>query len=69
MPYVIARKNFLFSFTRNGDDSSTKYFSIQQTARVNRYNLVEFAEMLLTKFRYNSTEEEIDALMPWNLEK
>lgn len=68
-PFVIARKNFLFSFTKNGADSSAIYFSIQQTARANGYDPGEFTEMLLTKLRYNSTEEEIDALMPWNLEK
>ena len=68
-PFVIARKNFLFSFTKNGADSSAIYFSIQQTARANGYDPGEFTEMLLTKLRYDSTEEEIDALMPWNLGK
>ena len=66
-PFVIARKNFLFSFTKNGADSSAIYFSIQQTARANGYDPGEFTEMLLTKLRYSSTEEEIDALMPWNI--
>lgn len=68
-PFVIARKNFLFSFTKNGADSSAIYFSIQQTARANGYNPGEFTEMLLNKIKPNSTDEEIDALMPWNLEK
>ena len=65
----IARKNFLFSFIKNGADSSATYFSIQQTARANGYDPGEFTEMLLTKLRYSSAEQEIDALMPWNLGK
>ena len=68
-PFVIARKNFLFSFTKNGADSSAIYFSIQQTARANGYDPGEFTEMLLNKLKPNSTDEEIDALMPWNLVK
>lgn len=66
-PFVIARKNFLFSFTKNGADSSAIYFSIQQTARANGYDPSEFTEMLLTKLKLNSTTEEIDSLMPWNI--
>lgn len=66
-PFVIDRKNFLFSFTKNGADSSAIYFSIQQTARANGFDPGEFTEMLLTKLRNDSTDEEIDALMPWNI--
>ena len=66
-PFVIARKNFLFSFTKNGADSSAIYFSIQQTARANGFDPGEFTEMLLTKLKPNSPIEEIDALMPWNI--
>lgn len=66
-PFVIARKNFLFSFTKNGADSSAIYFSIQQTARANGFDPGEFTEMLLTKLRIDSTNEEIDTLMPWNI--
>ena len=66
-PFVIARKNFLFSFTKNGADSSAIYFSIQQTARANGYDPGEFTEMLLNKLKPNFTDEEIDALMPWNI--
>lgn len=66
-PFVIARKNFLFSFTKNGADSSAIYFSIQQTARANGFDPGEFVEMLLNKLNTNSTHEEIDSLMPWNI--
>lgn len=66
-PFVIARKNFLFSFTKNGADSSAIYFSIQQTARANGFDPGEFTEMLLTKLRSDSNDEEIDNIMPWNI--
>jgi len=37
--------------------------------KANGYNPGEFTKMLLTKLRQNSTEEEINALMPWYLKK
>lgn len=68
-PFVIARKNFLFSYTKNGADSSAIYFSIQQTARANGLDPAKYIEELLNNIKPTSTNEEIDSLMPWNLEK
>ena len=67
-PFVIARKNFLFSYTKNGADSSAIYFSIQQTARANGLDPAKYIEELLNNIKPTSTNEEIDSLMPWNLE-
>ena len=65
---MVVKKNFLFSFTKNDADSSAVYyFSIQQTARANRFDPGEFSKMLLTKLRVYSTDKEIDALIPWNI--
>ena len=64
---MVVKKNFLFSFTKNDADSFAIYFSIQQTARANRFDPGEFSKMLLTKLRVYSTDEEIDAQMPWNI--
>ena len=68
-PFVIARKNFLFSFTSNGARSSAIYFSIQQTARANGFDPKDFVITLLEKLRWNSADEELDKLMPWNMKK
>ena len=68
-PFVIARKNFLFSFTSNGAKSSAIYFSIQQTARANGFDPKTFVIMLLEKLRPTSTLEELDSLMPWEIKK
>ena len=68
-PFVIARKNFLFSFTSNGARSSAIYFSIQQTSRANGFDPKDFVITLLEKLRWNSTDEELDKLMPWNMKK
>lgn len=68
-PFVIARKNFLFSFTSNGAKSSAIYFSIQQTARANGFDPKDFVVMLLEKLRPTSSIEDMDSLMPWEIKK
>ncbi|MCR4911471.1 MAG: transposase domain-containing protein [Bacilli bacterium] len=45
------------------------YFSIQQTARANGFEPADFVIMLLEKLRPTSTIEEIDSLMPWEINK
>ena len=45
--FVIARKNFLFSNTENGVESSLIYFSIQQTARANNLDPIKYIKKLI----------------------
>ena len=46
-PFVIARKNFLFSNTKSGAVSSTILFSIVQTARENGLDVLKYLEYLI----------------------
>ncbi len=46
-PFVIARKNFLFSNTESGAVSSTILFSIVQTARENGLDVLKYLEYLI----------------------
>jgi transposase len=66
-PFVIARKNFLFSNTKCGAESSTIIFSIIQTAIANRIDYRKYLETLINKISFNSTEEELEELLPWNI--
>lgn len=63
-PFVIARKNFLFSNTENGASSSTILFSIIQTARANGLDPTKYLEYLIKNI---STITNFEKLLPWKL--
>jgi transposase len=63
-PFVIARKNFLFSNTENGATSSTILFSIIQTARANGLDPTKYLEYLIKNI---STTTNFENLLPWKL--
>jgi transposase len=64
-PFVIARKNFLFSNTEIGADSSTILFSIIQTARANGLDAVKYLEYLIKNI--SSSNNNFENLLPWKL--
>jgi transposase len=64
-PFVQGRKNFLFSNTPNGAQSSAVVFSIIETAKENGLKPFEYLEFLLEKLP-NTTTGGIDALLPWS---
>jgi transposase len=64
-PFVIGRKNWLFSNTPSGADASAVIFSIIETAKENGLNVYNYLEYLLGKLP-NSTTRDIDNLMPWS---
>ena len=66
-PFVIARKNFLFSNTENGAESSVIIFSIIQTAIANGLKARDYLEKLITEIPENPKEEELEKLLPWNI--
>lgn len=66
-PFVIARKNFLFSNTENGAESSVMIFSIIQTAIANGLKARDYLEKLITEIPENPAEEELERLLPWNI--
>ena len=66
-PFVIGRKNWLFSNTPTGADASAILYSIMETAKEN--NVVPF-DYLATVFRKApnmSADDTVDDLLPWNL--
>lgn len=68
-PFVIARKNFLFSNTENGAESSLIYFSIQQTARANNLDPIKYIEKLINILgtKNTITDELLESLLPRNI--
>ena len=69
-PFVIDRKNFLFSFTENGAESSAMYFSLQQTARANGLDPEKYVAKAIELAAFmNPEKDDYSALLPWNLSK
>ena len=62
---AIARKNYLFSDTEAGAESTARVFSIIETARANGHYPHKYLTVLLTELPNVKTVEEVDALLPW----
>ena len=69
-PYVINRKNFLFSDTEKGADASAAVMSIIETAKRNRLDVYGYLLHLLTvlpEWGVPPTDEQIKSVMPWSM--
>ncbi len=67
-PFVIGRKNWLFSNTPRGADASAIIYSIIETAKLNDINPFPYLEYIFEKLpNINITsKEEVMKLMPWS---
>jgi hypothetical protein len=63
-PFVIGRKNWLFSVSPNGANSSAALYSLVETAKVNNLNPYDYLTYLFEKFPKCQTEDEMKALLP-----
>ncbi len=69
-PYVINRKNFLFSDTEKGADASAAVMTIIETAKRNELDVYGYLLYLLTtlpKWGENPTETQLKSVMPWSI--
>lgn len=66
-PFVMARKNFLFSNTSNGAESSVIIFSILQTAIANGIDAKLYLKTLIEKIGTNPSKNELENLLPWKI--
>lgn len=64
-PFVVGRKNWLFSGSPRGAAASALFYSLIESARVNGLNLQDYLWQTLEKLPYAKTEEDFEALMPW----
>ena len=63
-PFVIGRKNWLFSNTANGAKASAMLYSIIETAKANGLMPFDYIAHCLEQLSRDSSE--IDSLLPWN---
>lgn len=66
-PFVIGRKNFLFSATPGGADSSAAIYTLIETAKIHGLIPYHYLLYLFDRILYAKTQETLDVLMPWNL--
>ena len=65
-PFVIGRKNWLFSASQKGARSSANLYSIIETAKANGLEPYAYLKLLFTHLPSAETMEDIDVLLPWN---
>ena len=66
-PFVIGRKNWLFSQTATGANASAVLYSIIETAKANDLNEFEYVMTCLDEL--NQPDVDIEQLLPWQFAK
>lgn len=65
-PFVIGRKNWMFSNTARGAQASAILYSLIETAKANGLTPFDYLKMLLEELP--KQPDNIDHLLPWNIE-
>ena len=66
-PFVIGRKNWLFSDTPAGAEASAVIYSLVQSAKANGVEPYLWLRRVLRDLPAAKTVDEVEALLPWNL--
>ncbi len=64
-PFVIGRKNWLFSNTASGANASAALYSLIETAKVNDVEPLIYLQRLFDELPKRDRNESIDDLLPW----
>jgi transposase len=67
-PFVIGRKNWLFSGSPDGAQASSDLYSLVETAKSNSLNPYEYFRFLLEKLPCAETTEDFKKLLPQNID-
>lgn len=65
---VIGRKNFLFAYSPAGARALANLYALVETAKANAREPWAYLKQVLTELPRASTVEQIEALLPWNIE-
>ncbi|MCG7887016.1 MAG: IS66 family transposase [Candidatus Thiodiazotropha taylori] len=66
-PFVIGRKNWLFSASVKGAKASSNLYSLIETAKANGLEPYVYLKQVFTELPKAKSLEEIEALLPWNV--
>lgn len=67
-PFVIGRKNWLFSNTPRGAHASAALYSLIETAKANGKEPMEYMHYLFSRLPKVRFESEWESLLPWDME-
>ncbi|HDS1772735.1 TPA: transposase domain-containing protein, partial [Pseudomonas putida] len=65
-PFVIGRKNWLFSDTPKGATASAQLYSLVETAKANGQEPYAWLRHALERLPQACSVEDYEALLPWN---
>jgi len=65
-PFVIGRKNWLFSDTPKGTTASAQLYSLVETAKANGQEPYAWLRHVLERLPQARSLEDYEALLPWN---
>jgi hypothetical protein len=68
-PFVIGRKNFLFSDTVVGAKASANLYSLVETCRANNIDVYQYLIDLFKALPNASNADDYETLLPWKLGK
>jgi transposase len=68
-PFVIGRKNWLFSHTPKGAQASAALYSLIETAKANGLEPYAYLLEVFTRLPAAKTEQDLHALLPWRQEQ
>ena len=66
-PFVIARKNFLFTGSKEGARALCVHFSLIRTAKLHGLDPYRYYVKVMKDIPYCQTVEDYEALLPWNI--
>jgi transposase len=66
-PFVLGRKNWLFSKSPTGAESSCGIYSLIETAKQNGREPSKYLRVLFEKAPYASSSADWEKLLPWNI--
>jgi transposase len=66
-PFVIGRKNWLFSATPRGAESSAILYSLVESAKLHKLSVYDYFYHVLRRLPYCSQPQDYEALLPFNL--
>jgi transposase len=66
-PFVIGRKNWLFSNTTSGANASSILYSIVETAKANNLVPFDYLHHILSVLSERDDDDTLTALLPWNV--
>ena len=67
-PFVVGRKNWLFSGTPEGAEASALLYSLIETAKANKLEPYAYLRFIFEKLPMAEALQDYEDLLPWNVD-